>query len=264
MKIAPLLGALVVAGFAWRRRRELEPTAVAGAVLLVAGLLLYGSGLVHPPNLVDLIRNAGEALGPYTYVLVGAFAFLETGAFIGLVAPGELAILVGGVIAGQGQIEVIPLIALVWACAVVGDVTSFFLGRRLGREFMVKHGPKVAITEERLVQVEGFVDKHGGKAIFLGRFVGLVRSIAPFLVGSTGMTLRRFLPYDVLGAGLWGWPPSPWGPSPSSRWPSASNPATSRAATPARCGQRSTCRPPPGSTWPRSSQRSARCPSSAG
>jgi len=204
VKIAPLLGALVVAGFAWRRRRELEPTAVAGAALLVAGLLLYGSGLVHPPNLVDLIRNAGEALGPYTYVLVGALAFLETGAFIGLVAPGELAILVGGVIAGQGQIEVIPLIALVWACAVAGDVTSFFLGRRLGREFMVKHGRRVAITEERLVQVEGFVDKHGGKAIFLGRFVGLVRSIAPFLVGSTGMTLRRFLPYDVLGAGLWG------------------------------------------------------------
>lgn len=111
--------------------------------------------------------------------------------------------IVGGVIAGQGQIEVVPLIALVWTCAVAGDVTSFLLGRRLGRAFMVKHGPKVAITEERLVQVEGFFERHGGKAILIGRFVGLVRSIAPFLVGSTGMTLRRFLPYDILGAGLW-------------------------------------------------------------
>jgi undecaprenyl-diphosphatase len=111
--------------------------------------------------------------------------------------------IVGGVIAGQGQIEVVPLIGLVWVCAVAGDVTSFILGRRLGRAFLVKHGRKVAITEERMVQVEVFFERHGGKAIFLGRFVGLVRSIAPFLVGSTGMSLRRFLPYDILGAGLW-------------------------------------------------------------
>lgn len=203
MRILPLLGAVVLAFLAVRRRRSLEPTALAGAVLLVAGLAIYGSGLVRLPNIVDLVRDAGEALGPYTYALVGGLAFLETGAFIGLLAPGELAMIVGGVIAGQGQIEVVPLIALVWTCAVAGDVTSFLLGRRLGRAFMVKHGPRVAITEERLDQVERFFERNGGKAIFLGRFVGLVRSIAPFLVGSSGMSLRRFLPYDILGAGLW-------------------------------------------------------------
>ena len=60
------------------------------------------------------------------------------------------------------------------------------------------------ITEDRLQQVEGFFDRHGGKAILIGRFVGLVRAIAPFLAGSSGMPLRRFLPYDVIGAGLWG------------------------------------------------------------
>src|SRR4029453_5176127 len=48
-----------------------------------------------------------------------------------------------------------------------------------------------------------FFDRHGGKAILLGRFVGLVRAIAPFLAGSSGMTLKRFLPYDIIGAGLW-------------------------------------------------------------
>jgi undecaprenyl-diphosphatase len=87
---------------------------------------------------------------------------------------------------------------------VAGDLTSFFLGRRLGRAFMVKHGPKVQITEGRLEQVEGFFDRHGGKAILIGRFVGLVRAVAPFMAGSSGMPLRRFLPYDVIGAGLWG------------------------------------------------------------
>ena len=60
------------------------------------------------------------------------------------------------------------------------------------------------ITEERLEQVERFFDRHGGKAILIGRFVGLVRAIAPFLAGSSGMPLRRFVPYDVIGAGLWG------------------------------------------------------------
>jgi undecaprenyl-diphosphatase len=87
---------------------------------------------------------------------------------------------------------------------VAGDVTSFLLGRRLGRAFLVKHGPKVQITPERLVQVESFFERHGGAAVLLGRFVGIVRAVAPFLAGSGGMPLRRFLPYDILGAGLWG------------------------------------------------------------
>jgi undecaprenyl-diphosphatase len=69
---------------------------------------------------------------------------------------------------------------------------------------MVKHGAKVQITGSRLEQVEGFFDRHGGKAILIGRFVGLVRAVAPFMAGSSGMPLRRFLPYDVIGAGLWG------------------------------------------------------------
>jgi undecaprenyl-diphosphatase len=107
-------------------------------------------------------------------------------------------------VAGQGQVDVLTMIAVVWACAVAGDLTSFFLGRRLGRAFMVKHGAKVQITEERLETVERFFDRHGGKAILIGRFVGLVRAVAPFMAGSSGMPLRRFVPYDVIGAGLWG------------------------------------------------------------
>ena len=69
-------------------------------------------------------------------------AFLETGAFVGLVAPGETVVIAGGVIAGQGEIELIPLIGLVWVCAVLGDTTSFYIGRRLGRGFLERHGPQ--------------------------------------------------------------------------------------------------------------------------
>ena len=198
-----LVFAVALAAFLVWRRRRLEPTLLAGGAIVAVGSLVYGLGVVHLPNLEDLLIDVGETLGSWTYLLVGAMAFFETGAFIGLVAPGETAMLLGGLVAGQGQIDVITMIAIAWAAAVAGDLTSFYLGRRLGRAFLVKHGPKVQITEPRLRHVEAFFDKHGGKAILIGRFVGLVRAIAPFLAGSSGMPLRRFVPYDIVGAGLW-------------------------------------------------------------
>jgi undecaprenyl-diphosphatase len=198
-----LVLAVALAAFLVWRRRRLEPTLLAGGALAVVGMAVYGAGLIHLPNLEHMLVQVGKTLGGWTYLLVGVMAFVETGAFIGLIAPGETVMLVGGLIAGQGRVEVLVLIGLAWACAVAGDVTSFYLGRRLGRQFLVTHGAKVSITEERLESVERFFDRHGGKAILLGRFVGLVRAIAPFLAGSTRMALRRFLPYDVIGAGLW-------------------------------------------------------------
>ena len=198
-----VFAAALLAFLVWRRRR-LEPTLLAGGALVAVAAFVYGLGVIHFPDLEQLLIDIGERLGKWTYLLVGALAFFETGAFIGLVAPGETALLLGGLVAGQGQVDVLTMIAVVWAAAVAGDLTSFFLGRRLGRAFLVKHGPRVQITEERLEQVERFFDRHGGKAILIGRFVGLVRAIAPFLAGSSGMPLRRFVPYDVVGAGLWG------------------------------------------------------------
>ena len=167
------------------------------------GAGLIGFGVIELPNVEQLIEDAGEALGKWTYLAVGLLAFLETGAFIGLVAPGETTVIVGGLVAGQGQISLLLLIAIVWTCAVLGDVTSYALGRRLGREFMVRHGERVKITEERLEQVEAFFERRGGMTILIGRFIGLVRAIAPFIAGASRMPLRKFLPYDVLGAGLW-------------------------------------------------------------
>jgi membrane protein DedA with SNARE-associated domain/membrane-associated phospholipid phosphatase len=197
------LTAALAAFLVWRRRK-LEPTLLIGGAIAVVVLGVYSTGVIKLPNLEETLIKVGETLGQWTYLLVGALAFLETGAFIGLIAPGETAMLLGGLVAGQGQIDVVTLIGLVWACAVAGDLTSFFLGRRLGRPFLVRHGARVQITEARLHHVEGFFDRHGGKAILIGRFVGLVRAIAPFLAGSSGMPLRRFVPYDVIGAGLWG------------------------------------------------------------
>ncbi|MGZ4276035.1 MAG: bifunctional DedA family/phosphatase PAP2 family protein [Solirubrobacteraceae bacterium] len=203
MKPVWLVFAAAVVVYLFVRRRRLEKPSLIGGAVVAAGALVYGLGLVQMPNLETLLVRVGETLGAWTYVLVGALAFLETGAFVGLLAPGETAMLLGGLVAGQGKIELFPMLGIAWAAAVAGDLTSFFLGRRLGRGFMERHGPRVKITEARLESVEGFFDRHGGKAILLGRFVGLVRAVAPFLAGSSGMPLRRFVPYDVIGAGLW-------------------------------------------------------------
>lgn len=203
MKPAPLIGAVLLAAFLVLRRRKLEPTLLIGGAIATVGLLIYGSGLIELPDFKKIVEDAGDTLGQWTYVVVGVMAFFETGAFVGLIAPGETFLIFGGVVAGQGTISLVALIAIVWTCAVLGDLASFFAGRKLGRAFLIKHGSKVQITEERVHQVEGFFDRHGGKAIFLGRFVGLVRAVNPFLAGSSGMPLRRFLPYDIIGAGAW-------------------------------------------------------------
>jgi len=204
VKVFPLIGAALVALATAARWRRLSNGQRALWLAVAAGLAVYGSGVIKLPNIEELIKGIGETLGEWTYALVGALAFLETGAFVGLVAPGEFTIILGGVIAGQGEISVIVLIGVVWIAAVAGDTTSFFLGRKLGRGFLERHGPKVKITEERLKQVESFFERHGGATILIGRFVGLVRALAPFVAGTSNMRFRRFIPFDVVGAGLWG------------------------------------------------------------
>jgi undecaprenyl-diphosphatase len=154
-------------------------------------------------DLQNLLEDISNTLGKWTYLLVGAFAFAETGAFVGLVVPGETVMLLGGAVAGQGAIDIYLLIAVAWFAAWLGDTTSFFLGRKLGRGFVHDHGPKVGISHERFEKVEDYFGRHGGKTIFIGRFISLVRAFAPFIAGSSGMQYRAFVPYSILGTGLW-------------------------------------------------------------
>jgi membrane protein DedA with SNARE-associated domain/membrane-associated phospholipid phosphatase len=203
-RILAIAATLVLIVVVFRRRDRLSRGQIAIRAIVLALLVAYAAGAFeHVPSSEKLIEDLAKALGQGTYALVGALAFLETGAFVGLIAPGEFAVIVGGVVAGQGTIELIPLLALVWACCIAGDTTSFFVGRRLGRSFIERHGPRFKITPERLEMVEGYFHRHGGKTILIGRFIGLVRAVAPFIAGSSGIPYRRFIPYSVLGTGLW-------------------------------------------------------------
>ncbi|HZE03937.1 MAG TPA: DedA family protein [Solirubrobacteraceae bacterium] len=203
MKLGPLFAAaLIVAALLLRRPRLAGHTQII-ATGVAAILVAWGSGTLQPPNLETAAEGLGATLGGLTYVVVGSLAFLETGVGIGLIAPGEAAVIIGGVTAGQGHTDLPVLIAIVWACALGGDLTSYVLGRRLGRGFLVRHGQTFRLTPARLGQVELFLARHGGKTIIVGRFIGVVRTLAPFVAGSSRMPARRFVPAATVASGAW-------------------------------------------------------------
>lgn len=203
MRLAPILFAVAVAAaMLWRWPRLGWPLRGLG-VAMCAALVLYGAGIIQLPRLEDVIASVGSTLGVYTYAPVAVMALLETGAFVGLVVPGETVVIVGGVVAGQGHVDLGLLLGLTWVCAFAGDVTGYLLGRRLGRRFMLTHGPRVHITEERLLRVEAFFGRYGAATVLIGRFVGLVRPVAPFLAGASQYPPGRFVALAGLGTGLW-------------------------------------------------------------
>jgi membrane-associated protein len=175
--------------------------AVASAAVALAGALAVG--VIQTPDPSEILTDASSSLGAWTYLAVPGFALLETGAFVGLVVPGETAVVVGGVVAERGDAQLPTLIGLVWLAAVAGDVASFALGRRLGRPFLEAHGDRLRIRPAHLERAERFFARYGGRAVLLGRFVGILRALTPFLAGASRLPLRGFLPYSAVGALGW-------------------------------------------------------------
>ena len=136
MKYTWLAAAAVLAGWLIARRHKQKRWLQIAELVAIAAAVLIGVGVIKLPNFEQLLEDAGKALGPWTYLAVGLLAFLETGAFLGFIAPGETAVIVGGLVAGQGQISLLALIAIVWVCCLLGDLTAYELGRRKGRGWL--------------------------------------------------------------------------------------------------------------------------------
>jgi membrane protein DedA with SNARE-associated domain len=203
MRPVPIVLAAVVVVTSVPFRRRLGRVSALLIAVIVAALLVYGLEVVPLPKPEEAVATLGEALGAWTYALVGLLAFLEAAAFVGLVAPGEVAVVFGGLIAARGDIELVPLIATVWFAALSGDFVSYWFGRVAGRGWAIRHGSRFGITPARIEWAERYFAAHGGKTILVGRFVGIVRALAPFVAGTSRMPLRRFLLADVVGSGLW-------------------------------------------------------------
>src|SRR3954463_10819508 len=134
------------------------------AALAITALALVATGTVQLPDLERALTDLSETLGAWTYALVGGLAFLETGAFVGLIAPGETAVGLGGGAAAGGGVALPLMLLIVWSAAALGDLASFWLGRRLGRRFLIDHGPRIGVTAPRLRRVQGLFHPPRGKA----------------------------------------------------------------------------------------------------
>jgi membrane-associated protein len=138
-------------------------------------------------------------LGDWIYVILAVLTFLETSAFVGLVAPGETAVIFAGFLAGQGYLSPSAVVASASLGAILGDSVGYELGRRFGPALLRRH----RFRRRALVRAEEVFARHGGKAVFFGRFVGFLRAFAPVLAGIARMPYPRFVLFNVTGAVLW-------------------------------------------------------------
>jgi membrane protein DedA with SNARE-associated domain len=123
---------------------------------------------------------------------------------MGIPSPGETALVAAAVLASQGKLEIWLVIVIGIASAIVGDNIGYALGRRFGREVLEAPGPWF---RRRLLVIRAgdqFFQKHGGKAVFLARWVALVRVAAAWLAGINRMPFRRFFLWNALGGITWG------------------------------------------------------------
>ena len=180
---------------------RLAPAGLAVAAIGLAAAI--AAGAIAVPDLAGALSDATESLGSWIYVAVAGLIFLETTALAGFLVHGELVLLAGGVAAERGDATLVLVWLLAACAAVAGDVVSFVMGRRLGRPFIERHGRRVRLDAGRLARVDRFFTRHGGKAVVLGRFTGFLRATLPFVAGSSGVALRRLLPFSIASALAW-------------------------------------------------------------
>ncbi|MGQ0431359.1 MAG: bifunctional DedA family/phosphatase PAP2 family protein [Microthrixaceae bacterium] len=150
----------------------------------------------------SVLDSLSSLAGPIAYLVVAGLAALEASAFVGLFIPGELALLTGGYIAHQGNASLGLMMGVAAAGAIAGDSLGYEIGRRFGPALQRSRlGHKVGV--ERWKRAEAYLEAKGGRAIFAGRFVGVLRALVPAVAGATRMPYRQFLAWNALGAVIW-------------------------------------------------------------
>jgi membrane-associated protein len=152
---------------------------------------------------LDLLHRIGEHVGGWLYLIAGFFAFAEAAIMIGVVFPGEASLLVAGFAAHQGWISLWPMILIAVLAAIAGDSVGYEIGKRFGPALRVsRFGRRIGARNWEIA--DGFLHRHGGKAVFLGRCTALLRALIPGMAGIARVPyLRTFLPWNVAGGVLW-------------------------------------------------------------
>jgi membrane-associated protein len=156
--------------------------------------------------LIDLFLHLDEYLsqiisqyGIWTYAILFFVIFMETGFVVTPFLPGDSLLFAAGTFASLGALNIWVLVGLLMVAAVLGDTVNYWIGHTLGdRAYNIKW-----IKKEYLDKTHAFFEKHGGKTIFLARFVPIVRTFAPFVAGIGKMSYGYFITYNLVGGVTW-------------------------------------------------------------
>jgi membrane-associated protein len=147
------------------------------------------------------------AYGPWIYGLLFAIVFAETGLVVTPFLPGDSLLFATGALAAAGVLNVPLTAVLLFAAAVLGDAVNYAIGRRFGPTIF--HATDSAslfhrlLNRDHLMKAHAFFERHGGKAVVLGRFVPIVRTFVPFVAGAAYMSRPSFVFYNFTGAAVW-------------------------------------------------------------
>jgi len=148
-----------------------------------------------------LIPGLDHLIATHGYWVVAAVVALES---MGLPLPGETTLVTASVYAGTThQLDIVVLIAAAALGAIAGDNVGFWVGRQYGYRLLVGHGQRVGLTSRRIKLGQFLFDRHGGKVVFFGRFIAVLRMLAALLAGINCMMWPRFLFFNAVGGIVW-------------------------------------------------------------
>ena len=162
--------------------------------------------MIH--TLVDIFLHLDRHLGDFvqahgtgTYGFLFLIIFLETGFIVTPFLPGDSLLFACGAIAATGSLDPLALFGLLAGAAILGDNSNYWVGRAIGPRAFT--GTNRFLKQDHLVRTQAFYERHGGRTIFLARFVPIIRTFAPFVAGVGTMSYARFLAYSVAGGITW-------------------------------------------------------------
>ncbi|OGB67603.1 MAG: hypothetical protein A2Y94_15000 [Caldithrix sp. RBG_13_44_9] len=154
--------------------------------------------IIHLDKYLQIIISG---YGLWVYLILFLIVFCETGFVVTPFLPGDSLLFAAGAFAAVGQLNILWLILLLFLAAFLGDTVNYWIGHYVGDRAFESHSR--FIKKEYLDRTQKFYEKHGGKTIFLARFIPIIRTFAPFVAGIGTMRYGRFLMFNVAGGFVW-------------------------------------------------------------
>ncbi len=151
-------------------------------------------------NVPGYIQSIAPVVDQYGYLALAGLLFLED---FGVLVPGETVLIASAFYAGLGQLNIILVILVGFAAAVLGDNVGFAIGNYGGRPLVLKYGRYVRLKQEHLDKAEHYFNRHGGKIVAVARFIDGLRQLNGIIAGISEMKWAKFILFNVIGALVW-------------------------------------------------------------